>query len=57
MKDEPIQISFLEYLIGGEKCLEEAIGEVVFPKGFEALSGSEINESATGLLKPRRFCA
>ena len=35
MKDEPIQISFLEYLIGGEKCLEEVLGEVVFPKGFE----------------------
>jgi len=25
----------LEYLIGGEEYLEEGLGEVVFPKGFE----------------------
>ena len=35
MKSKPIQISFLEYLICGEDYLEETLGEVVFPKGFE----------------------
>ncbi len=35
MKPKPIQISFLEYLIGGEEYLEETLGEVVFPRGFE----------------------
>ena len=35
MKSKPIQISFLEYLICGEGYLEETLGEVVFPKGFE----------------------
>tara|TARA_B100000029_G_C17489985_1_gene928739 strand:- start:310 stop:657 length:348 start_codon:yes stop_codon:yes gene_type:complete len=35
MKTEPIQISFLEYLISGDDCLDETLGEVVFPRGFE----------------------
>ncbi len=35
MKPKPIQISFLEYLIGEEEYLGESLGEVVFPKGFE----------------------
>ncbi len=35
MRPKPIQISFLEYLISGEDYIEEALGEVVFPKGFE----------------------
>ncbi len=35
MEPKPIQISFLEYLVNGEKYLEDSLGEVVFPKGFE----------------------
>ena len=35
MKSKPIQISFLEYLIAGEGYIEETLGEVIFPKGFE----------------------
>ena len=35
MEPKPIQISFLEYLVSGEKYLEDSLGEVVFPKGFE----------------------
>tara|TARA_A100001011_G_C13892621_1_gene667657 strand:+ start:70 stop:417 length:348 start_codon:yes stop_codon:yes gene_type:complete len=35
MQPKPIQISFLEYLVSGEKYLEDSLGEVVFPKGFE----------------------
>ena len=35
MEPKPIQISFLEYLVSGEKYSEDSLGEVVFPKGFE----------------------
>ena len=35
MNSKPTQISFMEYLLNGYETVDDALGEIVFPKGFE----------------------
>ena len=35
MNSKPTQISFMEYLLNGYENVDDALGEIVFPKGFE----------------------